>query len=186
MNTKGPLIRAAPSSREKEDMPIQLPPVDRYTYRTVWSHEDQQFVATVAEFPSLSWLAATPESAEAGLKAVVIETQIDLAESGGVIPVPQPQAVPWPQYHTPAPSPMQMQPPPSFYPTFQMPQVATAPAQGVQQSVNVVVGGGYGYRPRGIGVAWHLIHGSLTALSCGLWGVVWIAHIVIDAQQKRR
>ena len=31
---------------------------DRYTYRVVWSDEDQEYVGTVAELPSLSWLAA--------------------------------------------------------------------------------------------------------------------------------
>ena len=31
--------------------------VSHYTYRVAWSVEDSGFVATVAEFPSLSWLA---------------------------------------------------------------------------------------------------------------------------------
>lgn len=157
------------------------PHPDSYTYRTMWSHEDQQFVATVAEFPSLSWLARTHEAAEAGLKAVVHQTLVDLRDSGGVIPPPQPR--PYPQWQTQAPS--AVQPPPSYYPTFQMPQVATAPAQGVQQSVNVVVGGGYGHRRRGIGPIWHLVHGSLTALSCGLWAPVWLGHMAYEASRYR-
>ena len=31
--------------------------VSHYTYRVTWSAEDGEFVATAAEFPSLSWLA---------------------------------------------------------------------------------------------------------------------------------
>jgi len=33
--------------------------VTHYTYRVAWSVEDGEHVATVAEFPSLSWLAPT-------------------------------------------------------------------------------------------------------------------------------
>ena len=33
---------------------------DRYTYRITWSEEDMEYVGLCAEFPSLSWLAATP------------------------------------------------------------------------------------------------------------------------------
>ncbi|MFV0429801.1 MAG: hypothetical protein ACK5KO_10315 [Arachnia sp.] len=35
----------------------QAADVSRYTYRVTWSAEDGLFVATCAEFPSLSWLA---------------------------------------------------------------------------------------------------------------------------------
>ena len=38
---------------------------DRYTYRVTWSEEDKQFVGLCAEFPSLSWLASSPEAAVA-------------------------------------------------------------------------------------------------------------------------
>jgi hypothetical protein len=30
---------------------------EHYTYRVAWSAEDESFVGTVAELPSLSWLA---------------------------------------------------------------------------------------------------------------------------------
>ncbi len=33
------------------------PEVSHYTYRVTWSAEDGEFLATCAEFPSLSWLA---------------------------------------------------------------------------------------------------------------------------------
>ncbi|HPW17736.1 MAG TPA: toxin-antitoxin system HicB family antitoxin, partial [Candidatus Aminicenantes bacterium] len=36
---------------------------DRYTYRITWSDDDQEHVGLCAEFPSLSWLAKSPESA---------------------------------------------------------------------------------------------------------------------------
>jgi predicted HicB family RNase H-like nuclease len=40
---------------------------DHYTYRVHWSSEDEEFVATIAEFPSLSWLSDTPTGAMEGM-----------------------------------------------------------------------------------------------------------------------
>ena len=37
--------------------------VDHFTYRVTWSAEDGEHVGLCAEFPSLSWLAKTPEAA---------------------------------------------------------------------------------------------------------------------------
>lgn len=37
--------------------------VKRYTYRVFWSDDDQEFVATCLEFPSLSGMAETQEEA---------------------------------------------------------------------------------------------------------------------------
>lgn len=37
---------------------------DHYTYRVTWSAEDGEHVGLCAEFPSLSWLAKTPEAAD--------------------------------------------------------------------------------------------------------------------------
>jgi predicted RNase H-like HicB family nuclease len=39
---------------------------DHYTYRVTWSAEDGEYVGLCAEFPSLSWLADTPENALRG------------------------------------------------------------------------------------------------------------------------
>ena len=36
---------------------------DHYTYRVTWSADDNEYVGLCAEFPSLSWLAETPELA---------------------------------------------------------------------------------------------------------------------------
>jgi len=40
---------------------------DRYTYRITWSEEDKEYVGLCTEFPSLSWLAESPESALKGI-----------------------------------------------------------------------------------------------------------------------
>ena len=45
----------------------------RYTYRVTWSAEDQEYVATCLELPSLSWLADTQEGALGGLRELVTE-----------------------------------------------------------------------------------------------------------------
>ena len=51
---------------------------DRYTYRVTWSKEDEEYVGLCAEFPSLSWLAKTPEAALSGIRQVVAEVVADL------------------------------------------------------------------------------------------------------------
>ena len=62
--------------------------VSHYAYRVTWSDEDGEFVATCAEFPSLSWLADSQAAALQGLVDLVAETVGDLALDGE--PIPQP------------------------------------------------------------------------------------------------
>jgi len=62
--------------------------VDHYTYRVTWSAEDGEHVGSCIEFPSLSWLAETPEEALAGIRKVVFEVMDDLEASGEPVPVP--------------------------------------------------------------------------------------------------
>lgn len=64
------------------------PKKDQYTYRVTWSPEDGEHVGLCAEFPSLSWLARTPEGALAGIRKVVRESVRDLEASGIGAPVP--------------------------------------------------------------------------------------------------
>ena len=59
-----------------------------YTYRVAWSAEDNEHVATVAEFPSLSWLAPTPVEALSGLADLVRDVVADLVASGESVPEP--------------------------------------------------------------------------------------------------
>jgi len=61
---------------------------DHYTYRVTWSPEDEEFVALCAEFPSLSWLAESPESALAGIRKVVGSAVADMKANGEDPPVP--------------------------------------------------------------------------------------------------
>ena len=61
---------------------------DRYTYRVTWSDEDKEHVGLCAEFPSLSWLAATPEAALKGIRKVVAEVVADMKQKGEPVPEP--------------------------------------------------------------------------------------------------
>ena len=61
---------------------------DRYTYRVTWSEEDHEYVGLCAEFPSLSWLASTPEAALRGIRKVVGEVVVDLEAKGELVPEP--------------------------------------------------------------------------------------------------
>ena len=61
---------------------------DHYTYRVTWSEEDQEHVGLCAEFPSLSWLAKTPEAALKGIRKVVEDVIKDMKENGEEVPKP--------------------------------------------------------------------------------------------------
>ncbi len=62
--------------------------IDKYTYRVTWSEEDEEFVGLCAEFPSLSWLAATSEEALKGIRSVVKECIEDMTQHSEDIPPP--------------------------------------------------------------------------------------------------
>ena len=62
--------------------------MDKYTYRVTWSDEDGEYVGLCAEFPSLSWLADTPEAALAGIRDTVQQVIKDMQSTGEVIPEP--------------------------------------------------------------------------------------------------
>ena len=62
--------------------------IDHYTYRVTWSAEDGEHVGLCAEFPSVSWLAATPGAALAGARALVARVAADLQANGETIPTP--------------------------------------------------------------------------------------------------
>jgi len=59
-----------------------------YTYRVMWSEEDQEFIGLCAEFPSLSWLADTQEEALRGITKLVKDVVTDMVSSNETIPVP--------------------------------------------------------------------------------------------------
>ena len=59
---------------------------DRYTYRVTWSEEDREHVGLCAEFPSLSWLAPSPEAALRGIRSIVAKVVKDMQANGEPIP----------------------------------------------------------------------------------------------------
>lgn len=67
---------------------ITHPDVSHYTYRVSWSAEDEEFVATCLEFPSLSWLAASQVEALEGLEDLLRDTLTDMEEQEEEIPAP--------------------------------------------------------------------------------------------------
>jgi predicted HicB family RNase H-like nuclease len=64
------------------------PKHDKFTYRVTWSEADEEYVGLCAEFPSLSWLAASPEAALKGIRNVVAEVISDMMHNGESVPQP--------------------------------------------------------------------------------------------------
>lgn len=62
--------------------------VDHYTWRVTWSAEDGEHVGLCAEFTSLSCLAASPEEALAGIRAVVADCVKDMLANAEPVPEP--------------------------------------------------------------------------------------------------
>ena len=61
---------------------------DKYTYRVTWSEDDNEYVGLCAEFPSLSWIARTPEAALRGIRKLVAEVVKDMEADGETVPEP--------------------------------------------------------------------------------------------------
>jgi predicted HicB family RNase H-like nuclease len=62
--------------------------VDKYDYRVIWSEQDQCYLASVLEFPSLAAHGDTPYEALKEIQFVVSEVLKDLEEQGEVPPEP--------------------------------------------------------------------------------------------------
>ena len=65
-----------------------MEPIERYSWRVVWSPEDGEYVGTCAEFPALSWLDRSPERALSGIRHTVTECVTDLRRNGEPVPEP--------------------------------------------------------------------------------------------------
>jgi predicted HicB family RNase H-like nuclease len=59
---------------------------EHYTYRVRWSAEDTSYVGTVAEMPSLSWVADTQADAFAGIRSLVTDVLDDMLANGETLP----------------------------------------------------------------------------------------------------
>ena len=62
--------------------------MDKYAYQAVWSEEDGEYVGACAEFPSLSWLAPSPDEALAGIRQAVADCAEDMRACGEPLPEP--------------------------------------------------------------------------------------------------
>ncbi len=61
---------------------------DRYTYRVTWSEEDEEYIGLCVEYPSLSWLAPTPQEALEGIRQVVADVAADMEANEEPVPKP--------------------------------------------------------------------------------------------------
>ncbi|MFQ9492500.1 MAG: toxin-antitoxin system HicB family antitoxin [Bilophila wadsworthia] len=58
--------------------------MEKYTYRVIWSEEDQEFVGLCAEFPILSWLEEEQDAALHRIVRLVSDTLKDMEANGAV------------------------------------------------------------------------------------------------------
>lgn len=61
---------------------------EHYTYRLIWSVEDEEFVGLCAEFPSLSYLDPNRSQALKGITNLVKDVVADMETNGETIPEP--------------------------------------------------------------------------------------------------
>ena len=59
---------------------------DQYTYRVIWSEEDENYIGLCAEFPSLSWMDKSQDNAFEGIKNLVSEAIDDMKSNHEQIP----------------------------------------------------------------------------------------------------
>ena len=59
-----------------------------YSYKLIWSAEDQEFVGLCAEFPSLSYLHENRSTALEGITNLVKDIVADMETTGEKIPEP--------------------------------------------------------------------------------------------------
>ena len=59
-----------------------------YSYRVLWSEEDQEHVGLCTEFPSLSHLDEDFMEAAAGIRSLVASVVVDMQKSGEAVPEP--------------------------------------------------------------------------------------------------
>lgn len=59
-----------------------------YTYQVCFSNEDNEYVGTCIQFPSLSWLNPNREKALEGIKKLVCDVINDMRHNGEEIPHP--------------------------------------------------------------------------------------------------
>ncbi|MEL6788105.1 MAG: type II toxin-antitoxin system HicB family antitoxin [Cyanobacteria bacterium J06607_15] len=61
---------------------------EHYSYRVIWSTEDEEFVGLCAEYPSLSYLDEDRIAALNGITDLVKDVVADMMENGEKVPEP--------------------------------------------------------------------------------------------------
>lgn len=62
--------------------------IKHYSYRVIWSEEDEEYVGLCSELPSLSWLDTSPEKALAGIQKTVKSVVADMEKLEEKVPQP--------------------------------------------------------------------------------------------------
>ena len=60
--------------------------LEHIVFHVIWSPQDGEYVGLCSEFPSLSWLGATPGAALGGIRQLVAESVADLLANEETVP----------------------------------------------------------------------------------------------------
>lgn len=82
------LLDEPTGERSQASDPALMARAYEYTYETVWSSEDGEFVSIVAEFPSLSSIDENPEVSLENLQRLVANVIVDMEANGERPPTP--------------------------------------------------------------------------------------------------
>ena len=61
---------------------------EKYSYRVIWSDDDEEYVGLCAEFPGLSWLSKSQDAAFKGIRKIVADAIKDLKKNKETVPEP--------------------------------------------------------------------------------------------------
>lgn len=79
---------AGPCRNSQAEGGVHAMNAEKYTYRVIWSEDDQEHVGLCSEFPGLSHLASTARDALAGIVELVGGLVKQLAKEGADVPAP--------------------------------------------------------------------------------------------------
>lgn len=62
--------------------------INQYSYRVIWSNEDEAYAGQCLEFPYISWMDESRGGALAGIRTIIFDCIQDMEANGESSPTP--------------------------------------------------------------------------------------------------